>query len=476
MRIAWIAAIALAACALVYSAWTSSFDHDEVEHLHAAWLVGQWETPFVDFLEQHHPAIWYSFAPLTKAIETPKNLIFAARLFDLMLIVLFLCVFMLLAKNIYPESDAKWGALLLLSSFTFARESMEFRPDPLMNLLSFIGIYCWAVFLRSGRLRQALFAGLVFGLAVAVLQKAAVVLALTLLASVCFVIIGYFAKERERALSVLKGTLLAVVAAAGVLALYFSMFAGHWDEFFFWNYTFNKYFYLYADVTEHFSVWSTLLRSFEQNALIWMTGVAGFVIAARGLWRERKGERGAFELKFLVLFLAAGYGAFLLRSRFPFSQYLIVLMPLLALFFFELDGRAGKRSKLVLRIAILAMCVEMTAVSALYKGNAGQVQVQQMLLNTTGSKDRIFAPPPYHPVFRRDGAYFWYNASMIADVAEKIDAPEAKRALELERAAWERTPPAVVYIDEGEKGQYPFRWEEMKKDYSVTPVQGLFVR
>ena len=37
---------------------------DDLEHIHASWLVWQGYIPYTDFFEHHHPLTWYIFAPL----------------------------------------------------------------------------------------------------------------------------------------------------------------------------------------------------------------------------------------------------------------------------------------------------------------------------------------------------------------------------------------------------------------------------
>ena len=63
----WIVVAALAIhCAI------SSCDHDEIEHLHAAWLVVDGQRPFVDFLEQHPPTLIASSSGIEAAHESEQ--------------------------------------------------------------------------------------------------------------------------------------------------------------------------------------------------------------------------------------------------------------------------------------------------------------------------------------------------------------------------------------------------------------------
>lgn len=66
----WVARTALAVLILVILVQhlrhigVARYDHDDVEHLHAAWLVRQGLLPFLDFFEAHQPPLWYLLAPL----------------------------------------------------------------------------------------------------------------------------------------------------------------------------------------------------------------------------------------------------------------------------------------------------------------------------------------------------------------------------------------------------------------------------
>ena len=52
---------------IIYAAVFSGFQIvDEFEHLHASWLVSIGKKPYLDFMEHHHPLLWYLSAPIVK--------------------------------------------------------------------------------------------------------------------------------------------------------------------------------------------------------------------------------------------------------------------------------------------------------------------------------------------------------------------------------------------------------------------------
>src|ERR1700733_3097722 len=171
--------VAFAAMWLVH-AWVAEIKHDEVEHLHAAWLMSIGKRPFADFLEQHHPTVWLLFAPLCRLTDDPQKLLYAARVFDLLCGAELLVALHRLVKRLVPDArdPAMWATLLAASSFTFARNMMVVRPDPLMAMLLVVGLEAWVAFMLEGDRRRAAWAGLCFGLAIAVLQKAIAIVGL----------------------------------------------------------------------------------------------------------------------------------------------------------------------------------------------------------------------------------------------------------------------------------------------------------
>src|SRR5262249_4054839 len=61
----WLAVWTAIGVTIAWHCWSASFNHDEIEHLHAAWLISIGQLPFRDFLEHHHPTLWFLAPPLT---------------------------------------------------------------------------------------------------------------------------------------------------------------------------------------------------------------------------------------------------------------------------------------------------------------------------------------------------------------------------------------------------------------------------
>lgn len=119
----------LAAAGLRWSlAQNRYFDTDELEHLHAALLVGHGNVPFRDFFEHHGPAFWSILAPAAGAPADPYHKALAGRA---VVSVFWLFTLALVARS-RRGADSLEGPLaaVLLAWFgAFVAKSLEVRPD-----------------------------------------------------------------------------------------------------------------------------------------------------------------------------------------------------------------------------------------------------------------------------------------------------------------------------------------------------------
>jgi hypothetical protein len=475
-QVFWVLAAALGALA-TWHAWASQFNHDEIEHLHAAWLVGRGQTPFVDFLEQHHPTLWYLLAPATRWFGSVRGLVFAARLLDLGWLVGALAAVRGLLRRTYPAVPARWPLLLLASSFMFVRNTMEVRPDPLMNLLLYAGLLAWIGFVQEGRLARAVLAGVLFGGAAAVLQKAAVVVALATGGTLLVALLRRRGGRPAGRLLLGAGAMLA--AAAIPLAALFAFIAGrgYFREFWFWNYAFNRFFYTQARIAQHFSVWITVALSALEDPALWIAGVAGMALALRELWRSAALDREA-EARLVLLVAALGYAPFLALNRFPLEQYFLALLPLLAIFSADAFARAtAPRPRAWLVRGALFMPVVLAVILAFHPRSGEQRRVQDEVLAATRPDEAVFLTPPFNPVFRLHAGYFWYNGDMIsgayAEYCRRSGACAGEK-LALDEALWAERPPAFVYVEHPEYA--PYRWAERAAAFERAGPPGLLRR
>jgi hypothetical protein len=439
----------------VWFAWRSEYNHDEIEHLHAAWLMSIGQLPYRDFLEQHHPVLWILFQPLVARLHSPDHLVFVARLYDLALIASVAWTLHRLVRRLHTEAEAApWAVLLVLGSYIFSHNMLLFRPDPTMNALFYAGLLQWAVFLQEGRVRRAAAAGLLFGLAVAVLQKALVVCGLV---GVAWLGILFQHRQDPRRRSLLLGAAAALGTALlplGALAGWV-VAQGIWREFWLWNYQFNGFFYTTSSAGIGSAVGARYWRSLIESPALWIGGAVG---AWRWL-RRPKSWQPDDDVRLTLLVTLLGYILILSFNKLPFEQYLIVFLPLWALFAAEMAHTPW------LRLGALAGLLVALGQFLNLADNSAERRVQAWLLDHTSPDEPLYAAPPYHPIFRRDATYLWYNGVLIGDAAAEyqklhpgIMAPHGFDS----RARF-------VYLDPRSPHGHPWRWPQDRYRPSGEP-------
>jgi hypothetical protein len=464
------AALAGVAALLVVHAAISGCDHDEVEHLHAAWLVSQGERPFVDFLEQHHPPAAYLLAPLAHALEgRPRALVLAARLGDLLLLAATIAAFSAMARRIVRDEGAAWPPLLLATCFLFLRNFLEVRPDPWMTALATVALWQWSSYLRGASLASAAFAGLALGGSIAFLQKAFAFAGLLALGTAV-------ASGSDRAAWVRAARGAAILAAGAALPLGAMAFAldraGMLRDFWFWNYTFNRFYYLKT----HFagpSAWATLGVAFAEDPVLWVAGLAGlWTVFARRLRVEP-------ELA-LSSAVVVGLLGSLFESRWPFSHNLLLLQPALALLAVRPVEAALRslRARPAVTALVVLLLLKVAVMAFVYDEGGDSAEVQRKLLAATDPTDLVAVPPPYHPIFRRDAFFFWYvpqnNAVAYLACCREEKCPPGK--VDRDLRAWTGAPPRFVYTPAGEPSWAAYGFADHRLEYRSDPGGQLWER
>ena len=196
--------------------WTAAsrdvIDMDEVQHLHASWLITQGHQPFADFFEHHTPLYWRTAGRLVHAIEPHPTvrIFFAAR------IVTLATVLATLVALIWLAYELRTGATLALSALLVSgwmNPAFEFRPDGLAMLFSVLAVGALARAIRRQRWTWAAASGVCLAIATGLVVKVWPIMAIWLLA------VGWLAVSRQWRLTIaaLAGALaggLAVLADA----------------------------------------------------------------------------------------------------------------------------------------------------------------------------------------------------------------------------------------------------------------------
>lgn len=127
---------------------------DNVEHLHASWLVWMGYVPYKDFFQHHNPLTWYLFAPfVADLIDTP----YVFSTFNIVGVVTLCLIAYYLGKIFILNGDGKISALfiaaVMISSYSILW-STDFRPDTFMYLFFFMGMYYLFLHLRDNKTKS----------------------------------------------------------------------------------------------------------------------------------------------------------------------------------------------------------------------------------------------------------------------------------------------------------------------------------
>ncbi len=463
--------VACVFCLAAVHAFISTCDHDEIAYLHAGWLVGSGQRPFLDFFEHHHPALSYLLAPVTLLFgDHPRNLVFACRLLDLSLVGVMVLA---LSRAVSGSSDARdpdrapWVAILLLGSWYFLRNAIEVRPDPFMTLFAVLALCAWLRHLRERRARHAFLSGFFLGASFVFQQKALIFAALLIMASALVVIrrrTGGAALARSAGLAVL-GMFLPITAFAIFLARF-----GLLSETVFWSYRFNSFYYLQPTVSAFFAG-PVVAHAIAEAPVLWCLGLAGMVAAARSFFhsdRSRVDEEGI-----ILAVLTGGLLLALFRSKLPFQHNLLLMLPPLSVLAArQLERMPQSHLRAAVGIVAVLMVVKIAVYAFVYNENRGHENVQARALSLASPGQAVFIAPPFNPISRPDSLYFWYDAPRKTKVyAEYCRAnPCVDNKLDRERTLWSTHPPALVYVAPKDPEALPFEWALHQREYE--PIDG----
>ncbi len=148
-----------------------SLEGDETEHLHAAWAVAHGQVPYRDFWQIHPPLLYYLMAPVFRLMGEDLRIIYVARGFMLLCIILILLQLYRIGRACFDPLTGLLAACLLSYFLLWWESSYEIRADLPQTLLILVGLWrfmrAWE---RRGR-SDFLAAGAILGVAFWLLVK-----------------------------------------------------------------------------------------------------------------------------------------------------------------------------------------------------------------------------------------------------------------------------------------------------------------
>ncbi len=227
-------AILLLAQMLIDLFYTGLLNIDEIEHIHASWLVWSGKIPYMDFFEHHNPLLWYLFAPFTGLMFDNINIYFVCRLAALAANLASWWFIYKIIRQWLGTYKIWLSALVMFCCGDYvSRNFVEFRPDVFMNLCFWSGLYFYLAYFANKRLIYLQAAFVLFCLAFFFLQKIILLL----------LVLGVFTiyqlvKKQIKFIDILKALIApAIITLIFVLWLtYHKMLGLYWEL----NYSLNS--------------------------------------------------------------------------------------------------------------------------------------------------------------------------------------------------------------------------------------------
>lgn len=406
---------------LVYLSSNRDFDPDEFDHLHAAFLITKGQTPYRDFFFNHNPLLWYFLAPLVELFGPETETLQSIR--SIMLLVpLAIAYLTYLLGSIVTGSRraALLGATFLLYVPVFLDKSIEIRPDGLMTVFWLLSLYFFITSLRTSKQINAygriLLAGLCIGLAVLTKQTGVFCLIGLVLS---MVVLGV---KRKISLTWILFFCAGVLAVALIFLLYLINNQVGIELYYQCCVEFNFYF-------ERFLPIKNLMKSLIGNPFFFVAGISGGFAVLHHSLKSSKG----FQTEQIVIWIS---GVTLLSSLFyvtvPYTQYLLSLLPLLALYS-GIPVIIALRSKiqstalptfLLISLVLGGIFVPVWNLvyppggNSFYTNFVGRRQLQletvRFVLANTSSEEPVFAGIPIY-VFRFSSCRCWSLGFVIPD-------------------------------------------------------------
>lgn len=221
---------------LGFAIWTIFFTEtangDNVEHIHASWLIAGGKTPYKDFFQHHNPLLWFIFSIF---ITLFSDAVLLADVAHSIAIITGSLSFYFVFKICYKFYSSKFAALLsllILCPPYFYIYTFSFNPDIFMFLFLVLGIYYLLKYFETPYLKFLSYSYLSFFLSFMFTQKILINLAILGIINIYAIV-----KKKIKLIDVLFSLLLPFALMLGFISYLYSnnALASYWVS----NYTFN---------------------------------------------------------------------------------------------------------------------------------------------------------------------------------------------------------------------------------------------
>ena len=240
---AYIAAWLVLIAGLGFMAWTIWFTEtgngDNVEHIHATWLVAVGKVPYRDFFQHHNPLMWYMFSPFIKLIPNSSLMLDIAHAIGIITGVLTFFTVYKICTRFFASPLASFYSLLILCPPFYYVFCFNYNPDTFMALFFAIGLYFLLLYWDKKKLYALCVAFFMFFLSFLCTQKILIALAIW---GVIFLYMCY--KQKTPLNHVVYALLIpGLCTILGLLALYKADMLGiYWRSNYAFNMVMQKYY------------------------------------------------------------------------------------------------------------------------------------------------------------------------------------------------------------------------------------------
>ena len=442
----------LLAQALLDLFYTGLLNADEIEHIHASWLVWNGKTPYLDFFEHHNPLLWYLFAPLTSLMFDNVNIYFACRLSAL---AANLASWWFIYKIIrqWLGSYKIWLAALVLfcCGDYVSRNLVEFRPDAFMNLCFWSGLYFYLAYFANKRQIYLSAAFTLFGLAFFFLQKAAL-----LLAALGIFTVWQQIKRRIKLSDFIKALIVPFIISGLFAAwlLYHKMLGLYWELNYSLNSLLPQYYGLHMvkftifGVMLHLPFYNGWASVFFAPSAIALSFAA--ILSYPKIWQKNIAAKCLVVLFFSELLIR-------IFTFSPYAHYFSLLNAFAALIIaaavFENENTFKKYLYNIAMFIVFIIAAGLVLCSFAQRHNNAKIkpflETAQFVINQTKPNEAVLnADNTNFNLFRPDAHYIWFMLNDIGWIYETNftqktnldDMLKAKKAVLLKPEDFSNTP------------------------------------
>ncbi len=299
---------------------TRTFDPDEFQHAHSAFLISQGQLPYLDYFEHHPPLLHFVMAPIMARLHPERNeanafeTLFVLRVLGWSIALLGAIAHFLLARRLLGTLGASLASLFLWSTLIVFEKSMEIRPDTGAFALLQIALLLLVPQASRGRLLGAFS---LLGVALLLTQKVAFPILGVMVA------VWWLRRSREQGKKSEVATMLAGLLWPTVLCAAYFLFRGGLSAFL------EDAFLINLRWKARLAPWPFLVSRFlEPNPVFAVMGILGLAHAA--LTAPSEDETGKW-LGTMVLFTTVAGVVGLVALPVAWDQYYLLFLPPLSI-------------------------------------------------------------------------------------------------------------------------------------------------